>query len=171
MKRQNVIAVATVAVLLALASLLAGFGKPPLRLVVTPKDQGKVVISLSNGGRSPVEFYDSLSNVQEHVPPSLTSIRLRDASGQVMQPDLTVDEGWWYPDYSLVRRVPVILDTLRPGSSVGTTTELSTLLFKYPDDAWPAKATQAQIRCAVYLREGVAQTQTEWFDLPPLAGK
>lgn len=169
MKRQSYITLASLAVLLSIASWLSGFGKLPLQLVVTPQSDGKIDIALSNSGRSPVEFYDSLSRVPDRVPPSLTSIRLRDASGQVLTPTLTAPEGWWYPDYSLVRRVPVVLDTLPAGGVARTTTALSTLLYGYPDDAWPAKAAEAQIRCSVYLKEGVVETRTRWFPLPALS--
>lgn len=169
MKRQSRIALISVAVLLVLASWLATLGKPALRLTVAPQADGKVDITLRNSGQSVVEFYDSLSGVPDRVPPSLTSIRLRDGSGRVMTPTLTAPEGWWYPDYSLVRRVPVILDALPPGGAAHTTTALTTLLYGYPDDAWLVKATEAQIRCAVYLKEGVVETRTDWFPLPAAA--
>jgi hypothetical protein len=165
MKRQNVAAIVTLGVLLAVAASLARLGSNRLQLQVEPRGDGSVAITLLNRTDKPARFYDSLSNLQAAEAPGLTTIRLRNAQGEILTPMLARAEGFWSGDISLVKRLPVILDTLPPNMAVQANTSLGTLLKGYPEQALEG-ATQAQIRCAVFLEEGVVNVQTAWFPLP-----
>lgn len=167
MKRQSAITISSLACVVVLAALLARLGHDGLRLQVQPRSDGEVDIRLLNRTSHPARFYNSLATAREGVVPDLTTIRLRDARGEVIRAPMCDPEGYWSGSLSLVRKVPVILETLPADSSLRVSTRVATLLESYPDRAALANATHAQIRCAVLLEQGVVESRTDWFPLGP----
>ncbi len=156
------------ALLLALmaVALMSRCGRSSLELTVSPPDfQGRVEVALNNRGSTPVSFYDSLSAATLERAPSLTSIRFEDAQGRPVLCRGTDDQGFWIPDYTQTKRVPVVLDSLPGTGTVKIETSLSALTQGF-DEGPLSQAVRGQIRCAVFLEQGVLESRTGWFALP-----
>lgn len=157
------------AMLLALSAVavMSRCGRSSLELTISPPNsRGGIEVSLHNRGSRPVAFYDSLSGTTSERAPGLMSIRFEDADGRPVLCRGTDEHGFWVPDYTQTKRVPVVLASLPAGGAVRVETALPILTQGF--DSTPlSQAVRGQIRCAVFLEQGVIESRTGWFALPP----
>lgn len=167
MKSQTRFTLVALAIVLLLVAVLSRSGRSALELTVAPSlSSSEVGLRLTNRGQAPVSFYDSLSESTPERAPSLASIRFQDASGQILPCRGTDDQGFWTPEFTQTKQVPVVLASLPAGASVQTVTSLETLTSGFDDDVLQA-ARMGQIRCAIFLDHGVVEARSGWFPLPP----
>lgn len=185
MKKQNLLALLTIGLLLAVSSLLSqrmptapdsprAPSNPAVELMLEPSsrscgglDASLVALDITLRSRTsePVKVYNSLVQPVANNPPGFTALRLRDASGNILMPLGAQSDGFWTQDFTLTERVPAVLQTLPPYGDISTRTDLAILLRGFPDETLLATASQAQVRCVVFLEHGLVEQKTDWLPL------
>lgn len=150
------------ALVLVLSALLSQLGRPSLELHVEPLKESELSIRLLNRTGAPVKLYNSLQTVAEGEPTGFTSIRLRDAAGEILSTRGVGEEGFWTYELSQTKKVPVVLETLLSGQDIHATTNLKHLVRGF-DEEQLARAVEAQVRCVVFLEQGLLESRSVWI--------
>lgn len=166
MSRPNRFALVSLLMVLALCAWLSRWQRDRLELQVEPVGDQEIAFRLRNGSNAPVRLYNSLGSVPPGEPPGFTSIRLRNARGELLTTRGIGPEQFWTYELSQTRKVPVVLETLPPRTTITATTKLSSLVRGF-DEEQLAQAVEAQVRCVVLRERGLLEARSAWL---PLSG-